>query len=215
MNWISLGRVYEAVSIPQLNVQGAYESAGLAYQEALRRNPKNPAILMLFARLAVNHNDLKAAEAYALQAIQAKSNYLDAYFLLSQIEVATENIQGAINSVTAASVIDPTNPAIFFQLGLLKYNIKDYTGAIKDLEKAVTMTPDYANAKYFLGLSYEVTKQHDKAILQFQDLAKTNPDSKEVKVILENLLAGKPIFTNAEEKQPEKAKTLPVKEKQQ
>ncbi|KND46767.1 MAG: Tfp pilus assembly protein PilF [Parcubacteria bacterium C7867-006] len=215
MNWVSLGRVYEAVSVPQLNVQGAYESASLAYQEALRRNPKNPGIFMLFARLAVNHNDLKAAESYALQAIQAKNNYLDAYFLLSQIEVATQNIQGAISSVTAASVIDPTNPAIFFQLGLLKYNAGDFTGAIQALEKSTTMTPDYANAKYFLGLSYEMTKQHDKAIAQFQDLAKTNPDSQEVKTILENLLAGKPIFTNAEEEKPEKAKTLPVKEKQQ
>ncbi len=213
LNWVSLGRVYEAVSIPQLNVQGAYENAGIAYQEALKRNPKNPAILMLFARLAVNHNDLKTAESFAIQAIQAKNNYLDAYFLLSQIEVATQNIQGAIQSVTAASVIDPTNPAIFFQLGLLKYNAGDFTGAIQALEKATTMTPDYANAKYFLGLAYEITKQHDKAIVQFQDLAKTNPDSNEVKVILENLLAGKPIFTTPEEAKPEKAKSLPVKEK--
>lgn len=214
LNWISLGRVYEAVSIPQLNVQGAYESAGFAYQEALRRNPKNPGILMLFARLAVNHNDLKTAEAYALQAVQAKNNYLDAYFLLSQIEVATQNIQGAINSVTAASIIDPTNPAIFFQLGLLKYNIGDWNGAITALEKATSMTPDYANAKYFLGLAYEITKQHDKAVTQFEDLAKTNPDSKEVVAILEALKAGKPIFSTPAETKPVKGSKLPVKENQ-
>lgn len=213
LNWISLGRVYEAVSVPQLNVQGAYESAGLAYQEALRRNPKNPGILMLFARLAVNHNDLKTAEAYALQAVQAKNNYLDAYFLLSQIEVATQNIQGAINSVTAASIIDPTNPAIFFQLGLLKYNIGDYNAAIVSLEKATGMTPDYANAKYFLGLAYEITKQHDKALVQFEDLAKTNPESKEVQAILTNLRAGKPIFNSPAETKPQKGSELPVKEK--
>lgn len=213
LNWISLGRVYETVSIPQLNVSGAYESAGFAYQEALRRNPKNPGILMLFARLAVNHNDLKTAESYALQAIKLKNNYLEAYFLLSQIEVATQNIQGAINSVTAASIIDPTNPATFFQLGLLKYNVGDFVGAIQALEKAISMAPDYANAKYFLGLSYEITKQHEKAIEQFQYLAKTNPDNQDVKIILDNLLQGKPLFTNASEKKPEKGKNLPVKEK--
>ena len=212
LNWISLGRVYEAVSVPQLQVQGAYESAGLAYSEALRRNPKNPGILILFARLAVTHGDLKLAESYAQQAIAAKKNYLDAYFLLSQIEVADKNITGAINSVTAASVIDPTNPAIFFQLGLLKYNVQDFAGAIKALEHATTMTPDYANAKYFLGLSYEVTGQHDKAIKQFRDLKITNPDNKDVDAILTNLEAGKPIFTNSTNSKPEKGSKLPVKE---
>ncbi len=215
LNWISLGDVYGSVSLPQLKVDGAYESAQLAYSEALHRNPKNPAILMLFARLAVTREDLKSAQSYAEQAIQAKNNYLDAYFLLSQIEVADKNINGAISSVTSASVIDPTNPAIFFQLGLLKYNISDFKGAIEALEKATNMTPDYANAKYFLGLSYEATGQHQKAIKQFQDLKVTNPDSTEVDAILNNLLAGKSIFANSSNSKPEKADKLPVKEKVQ
>lgn len=215
LNWVSLGRVYDAVSIPQLNITGAYETAQLTYIEALKRNPKNPGILMLLARLAVNRNDLKQAEGYATQAIQIKDNYLDAYFLLSQIEVANGNIAGAVKSVTSASVIDPTNPAIFFQLGLLKYNQGDFPGAIVALEKATTMTPDYANAKFFLGLSYEVTKDHEKAIKQFEDLRASNPDSKEVEAILTNLKAGKSIFNNPADAKPEKGKELPLKEKTQ
>jgi tetratricopeptide (TPR) repeat protein len=215
LNWVSLGRVYDAVSIPQLGVTGAYETAQLTYIEALKRNPKNPGILMLLARLAVNRNDLKQAEVYAQQAVAIKNNYLDAYFLLSQIEVANGNINGAIKSVTSASVIDPTNPAIFFQLGLLKYNQGDFAGAITALERATTMTPDYANAKFFLGLSYEVVKEHEKAIKQFEDLRVSNPDSKEVEAILTNLKAGKSIFTNQADSKPEKAKELPLKEKNQ
>jgi len=215
LNWVSLGRVYDAVSLPALNINGAYETAQLTYIEALKRNPKNPGILMLLARLAVNRNDLAQAEGYATQAIQLKNNYLDAYFLLSQIEVANGNIAGAIKSVTSASVIDPTNPAIFFQLGLLKYNQGDFAGAIVALEKATTMTPDYANAKFFLGLSYEATKDREKALKQFEDLRVSNPDSKEVEAILTNLKEGKSIFTNAEDAKPEKGKELPIKEKVQ
>lgn len=212
LNWVALGRVYDAVSIPQLNIAGSYESAQIAYIEALKLNPKNPGIFMLLARLAVNKNDLNQARNYAQQAIQVKNNYLDAYFLLSQIEVSTNNIRSAIQSVTAASVIDPTNPAIFFQLGLLKYNVQDFDGAIEALEKAVTMTPDYANAKFFLGLSYEATKQREKAIKQFEDLSVSNPDSQEVKLILDNLKAGKSIFTDAANTKPEKGSSLPLKE---
>ena len=214
LNWISLGRVYDAVSVPELGIRGSYESASNAYGEALRRNPKNPGILVIFARLAATHKDLNLAKNYALQAVQTKPNYLDAYFLLSQIEVASGDIRGAIDATTASIVINPTDPGLLFQLGLLKYNMQDFAGAINALEKATTMTPDYANAKYFLGLSYEVTGQHDKAIKQFEDLKVTNPDSKEVDTILTNLKAGKPIFTNTETTKPEKAKKLPVKEKQ-
>ncbi len=212
LNWVALGRVYDAVSIPQLNIAGSYESAQIAYIEALKLNPKNPGIFMLLARLAVNKNDLNQARNYAQQAIQVKNNYLDAYFLLSQIEVSTNNIRSAIQSVAAASVIDPTNPAIFFQLGLLKYNIQDFDGAIESLEKAVAMTPDYANAKFFLGLSYEATKQREKAIKQFEDLSASNSDSQEVKQILENLKAGKSIFTDSANTKPEKGSSLPLKE---
>jgi tetratricopeptide (TPR) repeat protein len=100
---------------------------------------------------------------------------------------------------------------------LLKYNTQDYGGAIDALEKSVALVPDYANAKYFLGLSYEAAGQHAKAIQEFQDLKKSNPDSKEVDAILANLLAGKPIVNTAAaattaKPQPVKSAKLPVKE---
>ena len=148
-------------------------------------------------------------------AIKMKSDYLDAHFLLSQIEVADNNLSAAIKSVTSASVIDPTNSATFFQLGLLKYNIKDFSGAINSLEKAIKISPDYANAKYFLGLSYESIGDRAKAIGLFEDIKLTNPDNQELDSILVNLKAGKPIFNNTTETKPEKGKTLPVKEKTQ
>ena len=213
LNWIALGKIYESV-IP-LKVQQSYESAQFAYNEALRRNPKNPGIYVLFARLEIARGDLKSARNYVSQAIQAKQNYTDAYFLLSQIEVADKNVKGAIDSVTTATVIDPTNANTFFQLGLLKYNAQDITGAITALEQSLKIAPDYANAKYFLGLSYESLGQHDKAIALFEDLAKTNPDSKEVATILESLKVGKPVFTSQQDTKPENRATLPVKEKTQ
>ncbi len=213
LNWISLGQVYEAVSTPALKIEGAYESSKLAYTEALNRNPKNPAILVYLSRLAATKGDLKLAKQYANEAIVQKRNYLDAYFMLAQIEVSDNNIRGAIDSVAAATIIDPTNPAIFFQLGVLKYNLRDYAGAITALEKATSMTPDYANAKYFLGLAYEIMKRHEDAIKQFEDVKRTNPDNKDLDAIIANLKAGKSIFTDTTNKTPEKGKTLPVKEK--
>jgi len=211
-NWISLGGVYAAVSDPQLKIQGAAQSAQLAYTNALTLNPKNPAILILFAQLAQTVGDLATAKAYAMQAIQMKQDYLDGYFLLAQIEVAQKDIIGAIQSTTAASVIDPTNAGTFFQLGLLKYNNADYNGAITALLQATTLTPNYANAQYFLGLSYDAIGQHDKALAIFKQLQTTNPGNAQLEAVIANLTAGRSALSNTSFANPTKAKTLPIKE---
>lgn len=215
LNWIALGRAYEIAVPPQTEVSGAYEGAVLAYTKAFERNPQNPAISLLFARLEAAKNNLKKAKEYAVLAINQKPNYIDAYYFLSQVEVALNNIPGAIESVKAAAVIEPTNPAIFFQLGLLQYNASDYKAAIDSFVKSLALAPDYANSKYFLGLSRVLTQDVPGAIKLFEELKVTNPESQEVEFILTNLKAGKSPFTNAQApitSSPEKRQTLPVKE---
>jgi len=212
INWIALGRVYEAVSIPDLKIEGAYESAQFAYIEALKRNPKNPGILTLLSRLATVKNDLATARGYANQAISLKNNYIDAYFLLSQIEVADKNIKGAIESIEKALVIEPTNTGMLFQLGLLKYNNKDYGGAITALQEGLKISPDYANAKYFLGLSLDATGESEKALAVFEDVFKTNSDNKDLQTIITNLKNGESALKGLEQTSPEKAENLPVRD---
>jgi tetratricopeptide (TPR) repeat protein len=214
LNWIELGRAYES-AVP-LQVSGAYQSAASAYGEALRRNPQNPGIYLLFAQLDIDQNNLAEAKQYAEAAISAKQDYLDAYYLLAQIEVDQKDLKSAIESVTAATVLSPSDPALFFQLGVLQFNNNDFAGAVTTLQRSLTLSPQYANAQYFLGLSYEAEKQHSQAIAQFEALQKTNPDNTQVSAILNALLAGKPIFAApATTPTTSKNTALPVQEKQQ
>ncbi|TSC83626.1 MAG: Tfp pilus assembly protein PilF [Parcubacteria group bacterium Gr01-1014_17] len=213
-NWLSLGRVYEAV-VP-LKISGAYDGARAAYDEALKRNPKSPAIFLTMSRLEAAKGDGARAREFIGQSLQAKQNYTEAIFFLSQLEVQDGNITAAIQSVEAALVFAPNDQVLRFQLGLLKYNEKDFRGSAGAFERAVALNQNYANARYFLGLSYERLNRDKDAIAQFELLAKTNPDNKEVALILSNLKAGRPVFSNAEppvDEKPEKRSALPVKEK--
>ncbi|MCX6703764.1 MAG: tetratricopeptide repeat protein [Candidatus Zambryskibacteria bacterium] len=217
LNWVALGRAYEVAVPSQTEVAGAYEAATLSYQKAMERNPQNPGISLLFARLEAAKNNLKKAKEYAFLAINQKQNYTDAYLLLSQLEVADKNLKGAIDSVAALAIIDPTNANVFFQLGLLKYNDQDFKGATEAFVKSLTIAPDYANSKYFLGLSLVQQGDIPNAIKLFEELKTTNPESKEVEFILTNLKAGKSPFTNAEPpitSTPEKRQTAPVRDRQ-
>lgn len=214
-NWISLGRLYEAVIPLNIPNSNTYESARNAYDKALMLNPKSPAMLLIRARLEVTHGDLAKAKNFVEEAIKMKNNYTDAIFLLAQIQVSEGNLKDAIASVEAVAFLSPNDPGTYFQLGILRYNNKNFAGAADALIRAVELNKDYANAKYFLGLSYYQLGKVSDAIGEFKDLKITNPDNKEVDLILKNLRSGLPPFADAKppiDSKPEKRPKPPVTE---
>ena len=113
-------------------------------------------------------------------------------------------------------MLDSRNPTVFFELGLLRYNNKDYKGAVSALEQATTLEPSYANARYFLGLAYDKLSRRSDAIAEFETIQKSNPDNQEVQLILNNLRAGRTPLSNAKppiSTKPESRKNLPLPEK--
>ncbi len=136
--------------------------------------------------------------------------------MLSQVTAAQGNLKDAIIAAQVATELNPQQSILFFQLGLLHYNNKDYVAAAKALETALTLQLDYANAQYFLGLSYVRLNNISGAIEQFNKLAQSNPDNQEVAFILSNLRAGRSPFADAKPPvtpTPEKRSSLPIKEK--
>ncbi len=213
-NWVALGRVYE--SVMPLGLDQAYENAKNAYEEASKRSSANPQIYFILARLEATKQDFVKAKEYIAQALSKKSNYSEAIFLKSKIEVSQGDIKSAIASVENISVISPNDVGVFFELGLLKYNYKDYVGAVKSFERAISLLPEYSNAKYFLGLSYEKINKRQLAVKQMEEILALNPGNPEVMLILENLNAGRAPFVNAEppvDDKPEKRADLPIEEK--
>ncbi|MEN9912809.1 MAG: hypothetical protein RLY66_217 [Candidatus Parcubacteria bacterium] len=212
-NHISSARVFELAS--NIKMSGAYDNAVKAYVEAIKLNPLNPTLYLNLAQLQASENKLDDALKSVGASIQVKNNYLDAIFLLSQITAAQGNLKDAIIAAQVGTEINPQSPVLFFQLGLLQYTNKDYQGATKSLETAVKLQADYANAQYFLGLSYARIGDTENAIAQFESLAKANPENEEVNLILGNLLAGKSPFADAKPPvtpAPEKRSALPIKE---
>ena len=126
-----------------------------------------------------------------------KPNYTDAILLVVQLEVANNDIPSAIQAATAAAQTAPGVAPIWFQLGLLYYSNGDTAKAILALEKALFITTEYANAKYFLGLSYYAQNRTEDATKQFEDLQKTNPDNSEVQLVINNMTAGREPFASS------------------
>jgi len=211
-NYLSKARVSEVAASMKIN--NGYENALDAYVKAINYNPYDPSIYLSLARLQANVGKLDDALRTLGAALQVKNNYIDAVFLLSQVYSAKGDLPNAIIAAQVATGLNPQNPLLFFQLGLLDYSHKDYEGAVSALKSAVSLQADYANAKYFLGLAEARVGNTADATAQFQDLAATNPDNKEISLILANLQSGKGIFADTAAAAPEKRQTLPIKQKQ-
>ena len=214
-NWLTLAQVYGSLVPAPFYIPGAYDNAKAAYEKARSVNPEGPSIPLLLARLEASKGDLKAARAYVDEAIALKPNYAEAHFFLAQIEVTEGNLARAIPSLETVAVLSPGNPGIYFQLGLLRYNASDWTGAVDAFTAAISIVPEYANAKYFLGLSLDRLGRRQEAVAQFDGLSKSNPDNAEIALILSNLKANKSPFTGATppiDSKPEKRSELPVDE---
>ncbi len=193
-NWMSLGSIYAALVPEPLKVEGAYESAKNAFNEAALHNPSSPEVPLFLARLELGNNDPEAARDFIQQSLSKKSDYADAYFTLTQIEMQEKNIKEAIKSAETGALLSPANPGLYFEIGLLKYSNNNFQGAADSFFKALDLMPNYANAKYYLGLSLAQDGKEDQALPIFEDLLSTNPDSKEVSLILNNLKEGKPVL---------------------
>lgn len=189
-NWINLGRVYQFITAPEAD--DAYGEGKKAYTEAATRNPSSPYISLLNAQLEEAHGDKEKAKELVIEAINKKPDYLDAYYLLSQMFVDQGNTDDAVNTLAAAVQVDSTNSVSWFQLGVLYYSSEDYDNALIAFQQAVTYSPEFANARYFGGLTLDKLGNEEDALKVFELLKQSNPDNKEIDTIIANIKAGRP-----------------------
>jgi tetratricopeptide (TPR) repeat protein len=198
-----------------IKMQNGYENALESYNNAINLNPYNPSLYLSLANFEAKNGKYDEAIRDLGKALQVKSNYLDAVFLLSQIYATKGDLQNAVIAANVAVQLNPQNPVLLFQLGLLKYYAKDYRGSTDAFTEAIKYQSDYANAKYFRGLSLARLGQFEQAIEVFKDLQKSNNNNEEIALILANLQNGRSIFNDEKipVSTPEKRAGLPVKEK--
>lgn len=214
-NWMQLGKIYESVA--SLKIKGADNAADMAissYAQIMKISPVDSYPYLASARVAVQSNKLDEAKKYLEQAIGLKPDYSDALFLSAQIDAQQGNLKKAIASVEKAVAASPSVGALF-QLGLLYYQDKNIGSARAVFEEIVRVSADYANARYFLGLIYDKQGLTEKAIEQFENIKKNNPENNEVKKILSNLKSGKSALDEIAPPPPEKRTNPPISEEEQ
>jgi tetratricopeptide (TPR) repeat protein len=207
-NYLYILNVYK--SLASVGVKDAAPQAIQIIDQISTFVPYNPTLSLQKAQVYVVLKDFDKAVEFAQEALELKPNYVQAAFLLSQIQAEKGEINEAIASIKSIIVQNPLEPTLYFQLGLLQYNQSKYSEAILSLGDALTLSPEFNNAKYFLGLSYYKNNQTDRAILIFESLAQSLPNNQEVKKVLSNMNSGVDALSGIQTEAVEE--TLPVEE---
>jgi len=94
----------------------------------------------------------------------------------SLAEIEEKYTQQALESLLMANKLAPTDAKIVYNLALVYAKLNQEETAIKTLEEAVNLKPNYDQARYALALFYEKKDEIDKAKEQLNYiLEKINP----------------------------------------
>ena len=126
------------------------------------------------------------------KAIALKKDYALAYYQIALIDKNQHDSSDENSALAEAETYSVGDAPSLFQIGLVYYQDNNWNSAQQDFLKALALVPDYANALYYSGLTFDQMGQKQNALVQFQKLAKNNSNNSNVQKILANLQAGKP-----------------------
>lgn len=118
LNFANLGSVYQIAG--SLGVKDAYASAILAYKTASTLNPQNPGLKLALANISLNDGKTKEAEEFIKDTLSLKSDYIDAWIVLSQIVRSEGNNADALYYAQVALSLSPKNESLIQYVDALK-----------------------------------------------------------------------------------------------
>lgn len=200
-NWQALAGIYQQLST---SVEGAEDEALQSLEQLRAIEPNNPVHFTDTASIYISRGDREQAKGDTANKQVVTNAFIDAEELLQKAlvldpEFAPAHFQSAviaerrgklpeaIASVETLSRNRPQDLPLHLQLGALylKNNQKDL--AEKVWNAIVSVKADYANARWYLANLYEEEKRYDDALVQLEEILKTNNDNPQLVKRIEEL----------------------------
>ena len=148
--------------------QGEYAEAEAYLDVAMLKKPSNPWIYSLRSRIHREQGHQEEAVAALLEAIhQDPTGYWQRMDLADTYRKFGQRNE-AIAQYKLAIEVDERKPDGHYELGLVLFEMKDYTGAVAELEKAVELSPKNGWYRLWLGDAYVKAKRPAEAKRQFE-----------------------------------------------
>jgi tetratricopeptide (TPR) repeat protein len=192
-NWLSLGKVYLALS--RIGVEGASERAIASFREAILRDPINPLYHLQIAVALTTANDISGARTAIADALKLKTNYFDAYVLLSELEILSGNSDDAIQATRSLISLEPRNSGLYYRLGILQLANGNLSESVSAFTDALRFDSQFANARYVRALVYAEQGNPALAISELETVRSLNEGNEVVSEVIAVIRENRPNFS--------------------
>ncbi len=144
-------KYYLDLGIKETN-EGKFDEALHSLSRAVGLKPDSAIAYFSLAIVYHNMNELIAAYDNYSKAIEHNPKMIDAYFNRAQTILASENageikLNIALNDFQKAAELDDKFIDAYYYSAVVQKKLKDYEGALKNLDKALSIDPDAIYSK--------------------------------------------------------------------
>jgi tetratricopeptide (TPR) repeat protein len=164
----------------QLQSAGDEAGAEKMYRRALERQPRSADAQLQLGSLLGKLNRTDEALNHLTRAIDTKPDFAQAHVALGNIYLLTGNFAAAHVSYAKAMRLDSSNPALFFNLGLLFQRQLDHKSALENFERAYALLPDMPGLIRNLTLERIELGQYERSESHLMELNARHPNDPEV-----------------------------------
>lgn len=176
-NWAVPGKNYGQEILMLWREAQAPDGSAASLQAAQKRVSKAPdeaANLIYRGIVYYNRDDFKNAQADFAAAHKFKPQSGEALFNLAITSEKLGDKKAARKAYDELLTLRPNNNQAWYNRALLRYQSKDYDGAISDLQKLLQIEERSADAQNLIGLCHIGQKKYDKAWEDFAAAGKIN-----------------------------------------
>ncbi len=160
-----------------------------ALRDIIRADPGNPQANVRFGYALLESGRCTEAIPRFTVAIAAHLPSADAHLGRAACEAAAKHIDAAERTLAEAQFVEPDNPIVSANLGLLLSDNGRPRAAIPHLQRALSLDPDLHQARFGLALAYARTSQRSAAAKEAQELLRRLPANAPQRPEVERLLA--------------------------
>ena len=159
-----------------------------ALRDILRADPENPQANLRLGYVLLDAGRCGEAVKRFTIAIDAHLPSADAHLGRAACEVGAKEIAAARRTLAAAQTVEPDNPVVSANLGLLLSDNGQPAAAIPHLQRALSLDPDLHQARFGLAIAYARTGDRADAAKEAQELLRRLPPGAPQRPEVERLL---------------------------
>ena len=170
---------------------GELQGAALerALRDILRQDPNNPQAHVRLGYVLVAQGKCREAVPEFEAAIAEHLPSVDAHLGLAGCAAAAHQTDAAARTLHAAAAIEPENPVVVANLGILLSDTGRPADALPLLERAVSLDPDLHQARFSLAIAFARLGRRADATREAEELLRRLPPNAPQRPEVERLLA--------------------------